>query len=101
VKYRWKRRGEDGWDESYLLYLILDGKKYEFADITWQPDLARWAVFVSGYASEETVHVERDEYELLCDAKRDVLDYMKVWFVSGSFQRMNAAEKDSWLGYGL
>lgn len=101
MRYRWKRRGEGGWDESYMLYLILDGRKYEFAEITWVPDLEKWSVFVSGYASEETVHVELDYYELLCDAKREVLDYAKVWFVSGVYQRMNADEIESWQGYGL
>jgi len=101
VKYRWKRRGEDGWDESYMLYLILDGRKYAFAVITWLPDLEKWDVFVSGYVCEEEAHVERDYYALLCDAKREVLDYAKVWFVSGVMQRMNADERDWWLGAGL
>lgn len=101
MRYRWKRRGEDGWDESYLLYLILDGRKYEFAEITWIPDREKWSVFVSGYVCEETAHVEYDYYELLSDAKREVLDYAKVWYVSGVFNRMNADEKQSWQGYGL
>ena len=95
MKYRWKKTGEDGHDELWTLYLILDGVKYAFAEITWYDYLEKWSVFVSGFASEEAVHVEK-RYQLLCDAKQEVLDYAKVWWVSGVYQRMNAEEKQNW-----
>jgi hypothetical protein len=100
VRYRWKKTGEGGYDETWSLYLILDGVKYPFSEITWWGERDKWSVFVSGFASEERAHVEKP-YELLCDAKKDVLDYAKVWWVSGVFQRMNAQEKKNWLEYEL
>jgi hypothetical protein len=99
MKYRWKKRGDEP-DELWALYLILDGGKYAFAEITWYDYLDKWSVFISGFASEETVHVEK-RYDLLCDAKNDVMDYAKVWFISGVFQRMNDDEKESWRRYEL
>lgn len=95
MRYRWKKTGEDGYDEMYSLYLILDGHKYSFAEVAWNFNIEKWKVFVSGFASEETVHVEKT-YSLLCDAKQEVLDYAKVWFISGAYQRMNADERKSW-----
>lgn len=96
MKYRWKRRGEEEWDdETWRLYLILDGKQYVFAILTWYGHIERWDVFVAGFVSEEQVHVEK-RYDLLCDAKRDVMDYAKVWWVTGAMQRMNEDEKRQW-----
>jgi hypothetical protein len=94
MRYRWAKRGNE-WEEMWTLYLILDGKKYGFADVNWYFDMERWGVFVSGFVCEEKAHVERP-YELLCDAKNDVLDYAKVWWVSGALQRMNEDEKRQW-----
>jgi hypothetical protein len=94
MKYRWKKRGED-WEEMWSLYLILDGHKYPFAEVNWYESMETWTVFVSGYASEEKVHVEK-RYPYLCDAKNDVMDYAKVWFVSGVYQGMNADELRHW-----
>jgi hypothetical protein len=95
MKYRWKTIRADEYDEAHVLYLILDDGKYEFADISWQFDMERWTVFVAGFVSEQRLDVERP-YELLCDAKHDVLTYAKVWWVSGAFQRMNEDEKRQW-----
>ena len=95
MKYRWKKTGEDGHDELWTLYLILDGVKYTFAEVSWYDYVEKWSVFVSGFASDETVHVEK-RYQLLCDAKQEVLDYAKVWWVSGVYQRMNDRERKSW-----
>jgi hypothetical protein len=95
MKYRWKKTGEDDYDEQWTLYLILDGVKYVFAEISWYGYMEKWGVFVSGFANDETVHVEK-RYELLCDAKQEVLDYAKVWWVSGVYQRMNDRERKSW-----
>ena len=95
MKYRWKKHGEEGYDEAYTLNLILDDGKYELGDVTWYTDIERWHVFVSGYVSEDHADVERN-YELLCDAKKELLNYMRVWWVSGAFQRMNDSEKYVW-----
>lgn len=95
MNYRWRKTGEGDYDESYLLYLILDGKKYEFADVTWYSNTEKWKVFVSGFVSEEKLEIERT-YELLCDAKEDVLNYAKVWWISGVYQRMDADERRQW-----
>ena len=95
MKYRWKKTGGDGHDELWRLYLILDGVQYPFAEISWYDYLDKWSVFISGFASEEAVHVEH-RYDLLCDAKQEVMDYAKVWLVSGVYQRMNAKEKQNW-----
>jgi two-component SAPR family response regulator len=95
MKYRWKKFGEDDYDEGHVLYLILDDGKYEFADISWQFDMERWTVFVAGFVSEETLSIEK-HYELLSDAKHDVLTYAKVWWVTGAMQRMNEDEKRQW-----
>lgn len=100
MRYRWKKDGDE-YDERHVLYLILDGKKYEFASIEWFPDIELWDVFVSGYVSEDMAPPEEQKYKLLCDAKRDVMDYAQVWWVSGVFQRMNADEKEKWWGMGL
>jgi hypothetical protein len=95
MKYRWKKTGEDDYDERWVLYLILDGVQYSCVEILWYSNIAKWSVFVSGFVCEEKVHIERP-YELLCDAKSDALTYMKVWVVSGVYQRMNADEKQNW-----
>lgn len=95
MKYRWKKRGEDGYDEQWTLYLILDGKLYPAVEISWYDSIEQWSVFVSGFVCDETVHIEK-RYELLCDAKKDALDYMRVWLVSGVYQRMSADERKSW-----
>lgn len=95
MKYRWKKTGEDGYDERWVLYLILDDVQYPCVEILWYGNIDKWSVFVSGYVCEEKVHIEKF-YELLCDAKADALNYMKVWFVSGVYQRMNAEEKNAW-----
>jgi hypothetical protein len=95
MKYRWKKTGEGAYDEQWRLYLILDGVKYTFAEVSWYGSVEKWGVFVSGFASEGPVHVEH-YYDLLCDAKKEVLDYARVWWVSGVYQRMNAQEKQNW-----
>ena len=94
MKYRWKKRGED-WEEMWSLYLILDGHKYPFAEVNWYESMETWTVFVSGYVCEEAVHVEK-RYAYLCDAKADVMDYAKVWWVSGALNRMNEDELRQW-----
>lgn len=99
MKYRWRKHGEDGYDESYVLYLILDGRKYEFADVSWNFNIEKWKVFVSGFVSDDSLDIERP-YELLCDAKADVMNYANVWWVSGVFQRMSADEKKGWQELG-
>jgi hypothetical protein len=98
MKYRWHKRGEDAYDERWILYLILDhpeggGKKYAAVEVKWHGYMERWSV--SGFVSEEKVHVEK-KYEMLCDAKEDIMNYMKVWYVSGALQRMSADELESW-----
>lgn len=95
MRYRWKKNVDPWDDEVWRLYLILDGKKYPFAILTWYEHTETWDVFIVGYVSEEQVHVERP-YELLCDAKRDVMDYAKVWWVTGAVNRMNADELRWW-----
>lgn len=100
MRYRWKKTGEDGYDEQWRLYLILDEVKYAFSEISWYAHANEWGVFVSGYVIEKKAHVEKP-YELLCDAKKDVLDYAKVWWVSGEFHRMNDREKQLWHEEGL
>ena len=100
MKYRWKKTMDKYDDEEWSLYLILDGKKYEFADVTWYPDSERWSVFVSGFVSEVTIEIETVLYELLCDAKTDVLNYAKVWWVSGVYQRKDDDEKLQWQEIG-
>lgn len=95
MRYRWKQM-DKGYTEAYLLYLIVDDAKYEAAEVTWYGNTERWVVFVSGYVCEDKVHVEGTRYELLCDAKRDVMDYMKVWWVTGEFQRLSEHERDNW-----
>ena len=101
MKYRWKKESNIDSEESWCLYLILDGKKYEFASIDWYPDIEQWDVFVTGYVSEDMTPPEEQKYDLLCNAKNDVLTYAQVWWVSGVFQRMNTDEKEKWWGMGL
>ena len=100
MRYRWIKRGEDDWDEAHALYLILDGKKYEFGQINWGEVFERWDLFISGFACEETLDIEKERYELLCDAKNILLNYARVWYVTGTFQRMSDDEKKSWWELG-
>ena len=95
MRYRWKKSTDQWDDDTWKLYLILDGKKYVFAILTWYEHIEKWEVFVAGFVCEQQVHVEKP-YDLLCDAKRDVMDYAKVWFVSGVYQGMNADELRHW-----
>lgn len=95
MKYRWKK-STDAWDdEAWILYLILDGKKYEFAVLTWYENTETWDVYIAGYVCEDRAHVEKP-YELLCDAKRDVMDYATVWWVSGAMHRKDEDELRQW-----
>lgn len=96
MKYRWKKTGEAGYDEMWRLYLILDDQRYPAVEITWYAHLKKWNVFVSGYVSDEKVHVEQ-MYQYLRDAKEDAMNYMKVWWVSGALQRMSAEDRWHWL----
>jgi hypothetical protein len=100
MRYRWKTVRADEYDEARILYLILDEGKYEFADISWYHSVERWTVFVNGFVSEQRLDVEEARYELLSDAKHDVLTYAKVWWVTGAFQRMNEDEKRQWREMG-
>ena len=100
MKYRWKK-SENAWDdEVWRLYLILDqpeggDMKYLSAMVTWYEHTETWDVFVVGSVSEEAVDIERT-YELLCDAKEAVMNYMTVWWVTGAMQRMNDDERRQW-----
>jgi hypothetical protein len=95
MKYRWKKETNEWDDDTWKLYLILDGKKYLFALLTWYEHAENWDVFIAGFVCEEHVHVEKP-YDLLCDAKRDVMDYAKVWWVTGVANRMNEEELMHW-----
>ena len=95
MKYRWKKTGEDEYDERWVLYLILDGVQYPCVEVLWYSDREVWSVFVSGFVCEEKVHIEK-HYELLCDAKADALTYIKVWWVTGEANRMTEGERNAW-----
>ena len=95
MRYRWKKSTDRWDDDTWNLYLILDGKKHLFAVVTWYEHTEEWEVFIAGFVCEESVHVEKP-YKLLCDAKADVMDYMKVWWISGALNRMNADELRQW-----
>jgi hypothetical protein len=95
VKYRWKTHTQD---EFYRLCLLIDGDTYEVATVeknryTNEPD---WTAFVTGFVSEEKTPVEGVSWEYLIDAKAAVLNYIKVWWVSGAFQRMDDKERSQW-----
>lgn len=94
MKYRWVKRGIE-WEEVWTLFLILDGKKYGFADVNWYFDTEKWELFVSGFVSETALDIEK-EYELLSDAKEAALTYAKVWWITGDMQRKDAEEKRQW-----
>ena len=96
MRYRWKKI-DNGHTETWVLFLILDGKKHSAVEVSWHEHVEKWIVFVSGYVSEDTTHVEDTRYDLLCDAKREVMDYMQVWWVSGAFQRLSDKERDNWV----
>jgi hypothetical protein len=95
MKYRWKKSTDRWEDDTWNLYLILDGKKYMFAVITWYEHVEEWEVFIAGFVCEDQVHVEKP-YKLLCDAKADVMDYAKVWWITGEYQRNNEDELRQW-----
>jgi hypothetical protein len=96
MKYRWTDYDPYYPDNLLKLHLILDGMKYEAAELCWYEDTERWGLFVSGFVSEDTLDIERAKYDLLSDAKKVALTYMRVWWVTGEMQRMSASELESW-----
>lgn len=96
MKYAWKAKGRNDWDETHTLYLILDKKKYPFAEIAWYDTLEKFTLWINGYVSEEALDIERDNYPSVKDAKDMALTYMQVWWVSGAPQRMTEDERRHW-----
>jgi hypothetical protein len=96
MKYAWKVTGRNEWDETHTLYLILDKKKYPFAEIVRHDSFGKYSLWVNGWVSEETLDIERARYNELKDAKDTAFTYMQVWWVSGAFQRMNDEERKHW-----
>lgn len=96
MKYRWIDYDELEHGTDWRLYLILDGMKYEAAELRWDEDTELWVLFISGFVSEDTLDIERAKYDLLSDAKKVALTYMRVWWVTGEMQRMSASELESW-----
>jgi len=99
MRYRWKKTVDKYDDEEWSLYLILDGKKYGFANINWYSDTEEWELFVSGFVCDDVLDIERT-YDLLCDAKEAVMNYMTVWWVTGAMQRMHTEERRQWQEFG-
>lgn len=96
MNYAWKTNGRNEWDETHTLYLILDKKKYSFAEIAWNDTLRNYTLWINAYVSEEALDIERANYSALKDAKDTTFTYMQVWWVSGAFQRMNDDERRHW-----
>lgn len=94
MRYRWKRNRGD--ENEWRMYLILDGTHYEALEVIWYDDRERWKVYVSGFVCEDVLDLERTYFELLSDAKKAALNFMRVWWVSGVMQRMPEKELDNW-----
>lgn len=94
MKYRWK---EIEADAQHSLYLLIDGAAYEVAIVEKRyPDMP-WTAFVAGFVDAEKTPVEGDvQWDDVHDAKKEVLTYIKVWWVSGAFRRMSEDELEAW-----
>jgi hypothetical protein len=96
VNYRWSTNVEG---EHYRLLLLIDGHKYEVACVEKSYRDQPWVAFVSGFVDEEQTPVEGVFWEHLHEAKSAVLTFIKVWWVTGAYHRMNDKERESWREY--
>lgn len=103
MKYRWKETDEGMQHKLCLLidHPVIGGRMYEAAYLDRAYTAEHWTAFISGFIDEEQTPVEGVFWEDLHDAKKEVLAYIKVWWVTGTFQRMNEEEREAWENISL
>lgn len=93
MKYRWKEVEDD---VQYELRLLIDGVTYVVASVERRYGGYPWVAYVSGFVDQGQTPVEGVCWDDLYEAKQEVLTFIKVWWVTGAFQRLSDTERETW-----